>query len=415
MQKPILLKMTVLGSGLACALMSIAPLAAANDLWSTDRQYLTGDWQGTRTQLEQEGYKFNLNVMNQTATVLDGGKADRHSTQNANQVLLGAAFDLEKIAGLKDTSAVVSVTKRDGRSLANEIDMSGNPTEIYGRGNIWRLTQAWVKTGWLQNQLQVKAGRMGMSEDFNGSQCEFQSLILCGGQIGKSQGAVWYNSPVSGWALNAKYQFAPEWTIGAGIYENNPDNLRTDKKTNFNLDTDAAEGVMIPIELAWKTKQVNGLAGEYKLGGFYTTHDYAKVGHQSGEDSKNSLWLNVQQRLSAPVEQSNRGLYGAMNLVFNDQSTAAISATQQLAFWYKGAFDARPQDQIGFGAGRYVYNQRIDSNQMRDAEVDFELNYVYQYSPAIMIRPNLQYVKHPKGLASTDDTWLAGLSVRLQF
>lgn len=398
------------------SILGCSHAALANEFWSSDRQWLFGDWNGERTALEQQGYKFNVNVMNQTAMVIDGGNSDRYKTRNANQVALGVQFDLAKIANWQNTTAAITVTKRDGRNLANDIGMNGSPTEIYGRGNIWRLSQAWIKHGFLDNTLQVKAGRMGMSEDFNGSQCEFQSLILCGGQVGKSQGDVWYNSPVSGWALNAKYQFAPEWNIGLGIYENNPDNLRTDKSVNFNLDTDERKGVLIPVELAWKTNQLNGLSGEYKLGGFMTTHDYTKVDGSTGTDPKRAVWLNMQQQLSQQESSSNRGLYGALNFVFNDESTTiSVSSTQQVALWYKGALASRPQDQIGFGIGRYEFNDKVAANNGRDAETDIELNYVYQYSPAVMIRPNIQYVNKPKGLSSIDDAWVAGVSVRLNF
>ncbi|CAM4114355.1 carbohydrate porin [Acinetobacter pragensis] len=145
--------------------------AAANEAWSPDRQWLFGDWNGGRQQLEEQGYKFNVTVMNQTASLLDGGKSDSHQTRNANQVALGANFDLNKIAGWQDTTAAITVTKRDGKNLAQDIGMKGSPTEIYGRGNIWRLTQAWIKTGFIDNTLQVKLGRMGMAEDFNSSHC----------------------------------------------------------------------------------------------------------------------------------------------------------------------------------------------------------------------------------------------------
>ncbi|WP_343596151.1 carbohydrate porin [Acinetobacter sp.] len=392
--------------------------AMANEFWSQDRQWLLGDWNGERQQLEQLGYKFNFSVMNQTATVLDGGKNDNHQTRNANQVTLGTNFDLNRILGWKNTTAALSVTKRDGRNLANDIGMQGSPTEIYGRGNIWRLTQAWVKTGLFDNTLQVKAGRMGMSEDFNGSQCEFQSLILCGGQVGKSQGDVWYNGPVSGWAMNAKYQFLPEWTIGAGVYENNPENLKTTgeyRKQNFNMDLSDAKGTLIPVELAWKTKKLNGLSGEYKLGGFFSTHDYKRVDGQTGDDPKRAIWLNAQQQLTSSDDNPNRGLYGAVNLVFNNDHTATIESTQQVAMWYKGAFESRPNDQIGLGAGRYKYNDKVAANQNRDDEIDFELNYTLQWSPAIMLRPNIQYIYQPLGNKQADDVWTAGVSVRVNF
>ena len=397
------------------AAVLLSHTALANDFWSQDRQWLLGDWNGKRQQLAEQGYTFNLNVMNQTATILDGGLSDNHQTRNANQVFLGANFDLNKIAGWENTTAALAVTKRDGRNLAKDIGMQGSPTEIFGRGNIWRLAQAWVKTGFLDNTLQVKAGRMGMSEDFNGSQCEFQSLILCGGQVGKSQGDVWYNGPVSGWAINAKYRFAPEWTFGLGVYENNPKNLTDTKSAGFNLSTKDANGVLIPVELAWKTKQVNQLPGEYKLGGFYTTHKYTDVDQSHDENSKQAIWFNAQQQLTAGANNSTQGLYGTVNLVFNDKATATIADTQQLAVWYKGAFDARPKDQIGFGVGRYHYNNDVLKNHDRDQELDFEVNYVYQYSPAIMLRPNIQYVYRPAGLKSTDNAWVAGVSVKANF
>ncbi|MFX6213703.1 carbohydrate porin, partial [Acinetobacter baumannii] len=98
------------------------------------------------------------------------------------------------------------------------------------------------------------------------------------------QGDVWYNGPVSGWAANMKYKLSPEWTVGAGVYENNPENTEEKDNANFNLSTDQAKGVLIPVELAWKTKKINQLTGEYKLGGFWSSEDYATIDGSDGKD-----------------------------------------------------------------------------------------------------------------------------------
>ncbi|MDN8484980.1 carbohydrate porin, partial [Acinetobacter baumannii] len=254
--------------------------ALANEPWSQDRQWLLGDWNGKRQQLEQQGYKFTASIMSQSATNLNGGYNDSNTFENAAQLSLGANLDLEKIAGWKDTTASLVVTKRDGNALTLErikdprSSQLGNAQEIYGRGKIWRLSQAWVKKGFVDNTVQVKFGRMGMSEDFNSSQCEFQNLLLCGGQLGKSIGSIWYNSPVGVWATNVKYQFAPEWTLGVGVYEVNLDNIKTESNSDgFNLDMNNVKGATIPVELAWKPKLAafNGLPGEYKVGALYST------------------------------------------------------------------------------------------------------------------------------------------------
>ena len=420
--------------------------ALANELWSQDRQWLLGDWNGERQQLEQQGYKFTASIMSQAATNLDGGYNDSNTFENAAQLSLGANFDLEKIAGWKDTTASLVVTKRDGNALTLErikdprSSQLGNAQEIYGRGKIWRLSQAWVKKGFANNTVQVKVGRMGMSEDFNGSQCEFQNLLLCGGQLGKSIGSIWYNSPVGVWAANVKYQFAPEWTFGIGAYEVNPDNIKTESNSDgFNLDMNNVKGATIPVELAWKPKLAafNGLPGEYKVGALYSTAEANDI-KTAGKvhDGKQSFWINAQQQLTHKGEDPKRGLYVSLNGVVNDKATTFVQSTQQLSLWYKGPFDSRPNDSIGFGIANYVVNDRAKDKQIatnesrgyysydaiasdyipiQDDELNVELNYTYQWSPAVMLRPNIQYIHQPAGVKAVDDAWVAGLSVKVNF
>lgn len=421
-------------------------LASANEFYSTDRQWLFGDWSGERKQLEDQGYRFTASIMSEAATNVVGGYNEDRSFDNAAQFTLGSNFDLNKIAGLKNTTAAIMLTKRDGNALTLErikdprTSTLGNSQEIYGRGKIWRLSQAWIKTGFDHNRVQFKIGRMGMSEDFNTSHCEFQNLLLCGGQLGKSIGSIWYNWPVSVWGTNVKYQFALDWSLGVGIYEVNPDNVKTDSdRDGFNLDMDNVEGATIPVELAWKPKLAtfNSLPGEYKLGALYSTAE-AKDVATSGKihDGKYSLWLNAQQQLTQQGASPKRGLYISFNGVINDRDTTAVESTQQLALWYKGPFASRPNDSIGFGLANYIVNDRVTDKQIatnkergyysyealasdyipiQHDELNVELNYTYQWSPALMLRPNLQYIYQPSGVKEVDDAWVAGLSVKVNF
>ncbi len=432
--------------GLVSAAVLGSQMTLANDFWSQDRQWLLGDWGGERQQLEKQGYKFTASIMSQAATNLDGGYNDSNTLENAGQLTLGANFDLSKIAGWEDTTAAIMITKRDGNSLTLEgikdprSTTLGNTQEIYGRGKIWRLTQAWVKKGFNDNTVQFKIGRMGMSDDFNSSQCEFQNLLLCGGQLGKSIGSIWYNWPVGLWGTNVKYQFAPEWTLGLGVYEVNPDNVKTQSNSDgFNLDMNNVKGATIPVELAWKPKlaMFNGLPGEYKVGALYSTADANDVGTVSKvHDSKHSFWINTQQQLTQHNGNAKRGLFVSFNGVVNDKATTMVESTQQLALWYKGPFDSRPNDSIGFGLANYVVNKRVRDRQIatnesrgyyeyddlasnyvpiQHDELNVELNYTYQWSPAVMLRPNIQYIHQPAGVKEVDDAWVAGLSMRLNF
>ncbi|WP_252715842.1 carbohydrate porin, partial [Acinetobacter bereziniae] len=48
----------------------------------------------------------------------------------------------------------------------------------------------------------------------------------------------------------------------------------------------------------------------------------------------------------------------------------------------------------------------LDMARERD-ELNIELNYTYQWSPAVMLRPNLQYIHQPAGVKEVDDAWVA--------
>ena len=68
---------------------------------------------------------------------------------------------------------------------------------------------------------------------------------------------------------------------------------------------------------------------------------------------------------------------------------------------------SRGYDQYDMFAADYVPVQRD--------ELNVELNYTYQWSPAVMLRPNLQYIHQPAGVKEVDDAWVAGLSMRVNF
>ncbi|WP_312969424.1 carbohydrate porin [Acinetobacter gerneri] len=446
MKKQILNQLTLLATSIV-----LAQSALANDFWSQDRQYLLGDWAGERTKLEDKGYKFNLAFINETAQNVDGGYNDNSINTNASQLTLGTQLDLNKIAGWKDTTAAITITKRDGQPLTNEriadprTGAFSSVQEIYGRGQSWRLSQFWLKKELFDKSLQVKIGKMGLSEDFNASHCEFQNLMLCGSQLGKTVGDVWYNWPVASWGLNAKYKFAPEWAFAVGIYELNNENLL--EKRGFNMDMDKTKGAMIPVELSW-TPKLNGLAGEYKVGAFYSTKQSNDVKSNvdggiwvTGQDKKvhdgkHSIWLNAQQQLTAHDNNTKRGLFGSANFTFNDKATSIVISSQQLALWYKGAFDARPNDSIGLGLAHFDVNKRVRDRQsytndlngldasdyhlkqyipVQHDELNVELNYTFNWSPSVMIRPNIQFMHQPGGVKQIDDAWVLGLTTRFIF
>lgn len=428
--------------GLGACSAGAAPFSAA--------QYALGDWGGQRAALYDQGYDFTLEYVGEAAANVHGGYDKQHTARYTDQVALGAKLDLQKIAGWQDAVFQLMVTERSGRNLANDrisdprAGMLSSTSEVYGRGQTWRLTQLWLSKGFYDGALDVKVGRFGEGEDFNTFPCEFQNNAFCGAQAANWAGSVWYNWPVSQWAIRLKYQLNPEVFAQVGAFEVNPSNLETGN--GFKLSGSGSQGALVPVELVWAPK-LNNLPGEYRLGYYYSSAKaddlYTGADGQpqpvSGGDfkshgSKHGAWVVAQQQLTARDGNPNRGLSVFFNATVHDKATNLVDNFVQAGFVYKGLFDARPLDDFGVGVARIHVNDAAAARArlanalagisdydnpafapVRGTEYDAEVHYGFAVTPWLTLRPNLQYIAHPGGVSEVDDAWVAGLKFLAKF
>ena len=430
--------------------LSLAGSVHAAGAFTEESPWMTGDWGGARTELLEKGYDFSLEYVGEVGSNLNGGYNDDTTARYSDQFALGVKMDLEKILGWNDAEFKLAITERSGRNISN--DRIGDPRagtlsssqEVWGRGQTWRLTQMWYKQGYFDNKLNVKIGRFGPGEEFNSFPCDFQNLAFCGSQVGNWVGGIWYNWPVSQWALRVKYHLTPELYAQVGAYEQNPSNL--DRGNGFKLSGSGTQGAVLPVELVW-TPKINGLPGEYRAGYYYSsakaTDVYKDANGQpaalSGEayrssSSKHGMWLGVQQQLTSRASDQSRGLSVFANATMHDKKTNAVDNYVQAGVVYKGVFDARPKDDIGFAMARVHVNPAYRKNAQatnqaraiydfdnpdylppQDTEYSAELYYGVHVTNWLTVRPNLQYIRHPGGVSHLDDALIGGLKIQSSF
>lgn len=393
----------------AVAVASTHTFAAAFDPKSP---WMQGDWNGKRTELQTQGYTFNVGYTGESATLLDSSRDAASKTEYAGQFAIGAGVDLEKILGWDDTEARITLTWRDGHDLKNVSPglsgMQSSVQEVWGRSQTWRLTEFWIKKQFLDQKLDVKVGRFGESADFNPAACDFQNLGLCGDQMGNwNAGDQIHNWPVSQWAARAKYNFAPEMFAQVGVYEYNPENLKRGK--GFNLSTDGSKGAVVPVELIWQPKSgLYGLPGEYRAGYYYSTDKVAEVKNPAKESNPQGGWLSFTQQLTQVADDADRGLKMIGQVAIFDTSTSAKRDMQSLALSYKGMSNYRPKDELAVGFSRIALNK--DAYKNVDAEYNSEIYYGIHANNWLTVRPNIQYVSHIGGIdRNSDDAWVGGV------
>lgn len=184
------------------AMLSTSAMAA--DAFSYDSPYMFGDWGGSRTQLEKDGIKFDVNYTMESASNLGGGADTNTSMRYSDQWAFGANFDLEKLLNWQDAEFQMTITDRNGQNISDQVadrrtGMLSSVQEVYGRGQTWRLTQFWLRKGLFNDVVDVKAGRVTVGEDFDNFDSKFQNLAFGSGQAGNWRGDRWFNWPVSQW------------------------------------------------------------------------------------------------------------------------------------------------------------------------------------------------------------------------
>ncbi|MDF0731157.1 carbohydrate porin [Pseudomonas entomophila] len=435
---------------LATLLGSVSPSASASEPLANDTPWMLGDWNGTRSALKEQGYDFTLGYVGEMGSNLHGGFDHDRTARYSDQFTVGSHLDLEKLLGWHAAEFQLTVTERHGQNISNDrindprVGGFTSAQEVWGRGQTWRLTQLWVRQKYLDDALDVKFGRFGEGEDFNSFPCDFQNLAFCGSQVGNWVGGIWYNWPVSQWALRVRYRLHDDLYAQVGVFEQNPSNL--ERGNGFKLSGSGTQGALMPVELVWSPR-VNGLEGEYRAGYYYSNakaQDVYKDGNGqpaalSGQAyrssaSKQGFWLGAQQQVTSLASDASRGLSLFANATLHDKKTNAIDNYVQAGVVYKGPFQARAKDDIGFALARVHVNPAYRKNArlanlargldddhdpaflpVQDTEYSAELNYGIHLADWLTLRPNLQYIRHPGGVSRVDDALVGGVKIQSSF
>ena len=424
----------------SCA--SALPAVQAAEPFSYDSAWMLGDWNGTRSQLKDEGVDFQINYTMESASNLAGGYHSSTTMRYADQWAFGVDLDLEKLLGWNDTEFQMTITDRNGRNLSDDA-VSRNGTlssvqEVYGRGQTWRLTQFWLRKHLFDNLVDIKAGRVTVGEDFDTIDSKFQNLAFGGGQAGNWRGDHWYNWPVSQWGGRVAINVTPDVFFQVGFYNQTPYNY--DRGDGFRFEVSQTEGNLVPAEVVWHpTFGPDNLKGNYRLGGYYSSvRDQVYGSWRNGNtDTAHAYggYVLAQQQLFAQPGGSDRGLTLTAQAVMNDHKTAKIDNYQSLTLVWKGLADARPEDEIGIGASRIHVNSSYSTMQRREnrsngaysdsnpawipiqhgSEYDYEVYYNVHATNWLQVRPNLQYVVAPGAESGVKNALVGGISANLSF
>ena len=425
-------KITVLC--IPCVLSLMTPFVHAKHSYST-RPYALGEWKGKRKKLQDLGVKLDAVFISDTAYLASGGRKPGARPETSAHLGLDLDLDLDKLAGWKGVKVHAQVTARQGqntsvRNLQDPAAPELSSVQVsYARGNQGsRLSEFSIEKKFEYHNLSVKAGRLNLGGDFDVMTCHFQNSSFCGAQMGKWQSGLWMNTPVAQWGARVKFDLNPSVTAQVGVYEYNPDNGNAKAEgQGWSLDTQHADGVTIPVELIWHPQfGLHGLSGTYRVGAMINTahevENQKNVVTGLAEDHSDGEWISIEQQLTSK-DGGERGLEMFENFTWHDQDTNKIDNTQQMGFEYVGLSAAHPHDILGLAFNRvhlnphFVHTQESHGKHQFDARAEYnvELNYNYNLTPWLLVRPDLQYIIHPGSSHNVNNAFVVGVTTRVIF
>jgi porin len=397
---------------------------------------MTGEWGGTRTRLRDDGIDLTGGFVVEAGTNVSGG--ERNRVRAAGQFVLGATIDTDRLVSLPGGTMQATLTYRYGADLgaAAGLGVLQQVQEVYGRGNVPRVTQFWYQQKFAGGHADIKLGRMTQGEDFAPFTCSFMNLSFCGSPIGNLAGDYWYNWPISVWGARLRVKNDNFYAM-VGAYEVNPHNL---EKTFTIGHFRGATGVMVPVEFGYTPRFGSSrLPGSYKVGAWYNTANgndlYYDLNYQPRavtglaplqRNGRYGLYAQFQQQLTGSAKdspsgrQAAHGLVAFLNVTQTDRRTTATDNQVAAGFIYTGPLGIRPKDDIGLAFAR----TNVNANSIRDlppgaerpdAEYAVELYYSLNITDWLLARPNIQYIVDPGGYSRATDVVVLGLKGTVAF
>lgn len=427
-------------------------VATADAPFAVDSRWMTGDWNGERQALLEQGFAVTMNYTNELGFNARGGYNRDSKLAYADETLLGLGVDLERTLGWKGASTQLYITNRNGEDITNQrmIDPRGgqltSTQEVWGRGSVWRLAELSYRQDVWDDKLNVRVGRFGLGE-FGEFPCDFQNLLFCGNTGGSSTGTVWYNFPVSQWALQLKYQVSSSLAIQGAAFEQNPS--LQDNGNGFKMSTSGGKGVIMPFEAIYKPRHaLFALPAEVRIGAFVSTADADDVftgadgqpqpltpgGGYRRHSTSHGFWTVLRQQVAIINGDPARPVELFTQAHFNDKDTNYIRSSVNMGLTVMGTFDSRPTDQLGIAVGRVEVSPQFEKRQrmlnalsgitdydapnfipVQGKEYSAEIFYGIQATKWLMVRPNLQLVRRPGGVDEVDDALIIGLKIQSRF
>jgi porin len=410
---------------------------AASQYPSSD--FLFGSWGGVRDAMIERGLDTRLHYTTQPMFNVSGGEIEGGTY--LHNIGVDFAWDLEKVGGPSNTSLLIKVSKRDGKSVSSEFvapSEGGNTftvQEIFG-GQVWKLANVQLNFRFVDDQLDIAVGRVVANDDFLRSPlyCQFVNNSYCGSPkpVFLQDPFTFSAYPTAQWGMRARFDSSDRrWTAQAAIYDGDPELKGGDPASkNHNVHGTSwsfgENGVVLAGEVHYHRHRDSEteLPGTYKIGGYWMNGDFKDISKtdNSTVEGNAMIWFLTDQMLYRETSGDDQGLSAFGTFVYSlEDKVNQMDNYFSVGLVYKGLIPNRSRDTTGLAFTKGWFSDALKTSRRADGlavkhdEAVLELNHKFELGHGIAFQPDVQYVANPAGTKEIDDAFLVGAKVTIQF
>ncbi len=368
-------------------------------------EYLTGDWGGLRSKLEERG--VNIQASYEVNSFIMRNRQEGKTKGTYQGVFtISTEFDTEKLGLWKGGTLFGSVEFMNKGT--NSADFFNSFSEINsndpGGINVHQIGELWYEHVFGDDKFSLKVGR----QDTNS---EFQALETGTEFIGVSHNIIpnspILNPPCEQMGVRAKLKITENSYIQSGIFDA-PDGPSRNPKGFFN----GKNGYLNLNEVHYLA-DIKGYAGEYVLGGWVHTGDAEKLDGEGFKKQNYGLYVNFEQKVlnSRKNEDGGLSVFGQFGYTPN--------TINEIPFYFGGALvwsgigERRKDDKVGLGFSWYQPSSILKDSDNLKSEKVIECFYSVKVTNFLSVKPGFQYIMRPGG--QFKDSFALGMRSELTF
>jgi porin len=368
--------------------------------------YVTGDWRGGRTWLEDRGLALHLDYYGEVFWNTRGGIQRTDGGVYQGLVDLTAEFRTEPAGLWRGGVLFFRFQNKHGKGITDEYVGDFQVLSNMDALEFTQVSELWYRQSLFDDRLWIKAGKQEANDDFAGveygaefinSSAGFSPTIPLASYPDQDFGAV------LGTAL------VPWLSVNLGVYNGDPDGSRSLRGLFVDL-----AGPMIIGEPALHY-ELRGRPGHFRVGGWFNGTDLDSPDEDDPDPETfgeaygwyltwdQELWREHPEDLE---DGQGIGIFAQYGWAPPDRSLAEYYVGGGIQ--WAGPIPCRDEDIAGVGVFHVRFSD--EANLERGSETVVEAFYNIQLLGFLFLKPDLQYVIDPGGTTNPD-----ALAVGLRF